>query len=690
MLSELSNIRNIGIMAHIDAGKTTLTERVLYYSGSSHRIGEVDQGSTVMDWMPQEQERGITITSASTTCHWRGCRINVIDTPGHVDFTIEVERSLRVLDGAVAVFTAVEGVQPQSETVWRQADRYGVPRIAFINKMDRIGADFEAAVETLRVRLGANAIAYQLPIGASDSFRGVVDLVKFREYTWRGDEHGFTDSEISEENRLEAELARDQIIDALSADDEEILTAYVEGTPISVEQIQRATRKAVITSRIVPVLCGAAFRNKGVEPLLDAVVDYLPSPVELPEVKGKDPSDENKVLTRIADVDGPFCALAFKIMSDPFMGSLTYLRVYSGQISAGQVALNPRTGKRERLQKLLQMHANKREEVQSASAGNIVAVASLRNVATGDTLCDQKAPIVLESMTVPEPVIWRAIEPMTKADEEKLTAALVRLTDEDPTFRVRSDKESGQTIIAGMGELHLDIIRDRLDREFRVQCQVGRPQVAYRETITQTGSAEGNFRRQAAGKMQSAMVKVVLSPASSGAGLSVSERISGGVIPRDCVQAAVQGAREALERGAIAGFPMVDVHCDVVEGIYHEGESTDLAFRVAASIGVQEAATSANPALLEPIMRVEISAPEEYTGAVLGDLSGRRGLVDRRESRGGLQVVGAEVPLASMFGYATDLRSATQGRASFTMQFEKYAEVPAQVSQEIIRRYRGY
>ena len=690
MSIDLNSIRNIGIMAHIDAGKTTLSERVLFYTKVSHRIGEVDDGAATMDWMVQEQERGITITSAATTCHWRGHRINLIDTPGHVDFTIEVERSLRVLDGAVAVFTGVEGVQPQSETVWRQAERYGVPRLAFINKMDRTGADFDVAVQTLRDRLNANPVPFQLPIGAASTFRGVIDLLRMVEYHWTGEEHGFHEAPLHEENREAAEAARERLIDALSVDDESILEAYVEGRPVTADQLRVAARKAVIARRLQPVFCGAAARNKGVEPLLDAIVDYLPSPLDMPDTQGKDPADERRTLTRKASEDAPFCALAFKVMSDPYVGSLTYLRVYSGTLEAGAVALNPRTGKKERCNRLLQMHANKREDIQVATPGMIVAVAALRNVGTGDTLCDIKQPIVLESMTIPEPVISMSIEPMTRADEEKMTAALSRLTDEDPTFRVRFDKESGQTVISGMGELHLDILKDRLEREFRVSCQVGRPQVSYRETISAAADGEGAFRRLAAGRVQAATIRAVLEPAERGTGLSVVERISGGLIPRDCVQAAVQGAREALERGALAGFPMVDVRCTLVSGVWFEGESSDLAFRVAGAMAVQDGAQSGGPVLLEPIMRLEISTPEEYTGAVLGDLAGRRGMVDGRESRGGLQMVGAEVPLASMFGYATDLRSATQGRASFAMQFERYAEVPSTVSQEIIRRYRGY
>jgi elongation factor G len=696
MPQDLATTRNIGIMAHIDAGKTTLTERVLFYTGVSHRIGEVHDGAATMDWMPQEQERGITITAAATTCSWRDHRVNIIDTPGHVDFTVEVERSLRVLDGAIAVFTAVEGVEPQSETVWKQAERYRVPRLAFINKMDRIGADAEAAVKSLKDKLGANAIPFQVPIGEADTFRGVVDLVTLRALRWEDDTTlgaRVVDGPVPEELTGVVAAARDRLVDAVSAHDEAIVEAYLEGREIPPEMIRAAARRGVLSpsgQALVPVLFGAAFRNKGVQPLLDAVVDYLPSPLDLPPVEGRDPADEGKALHRKSMLDEPFCALAFKIQADPYVGTLAYLRVYSGSVDAGQVALNPRTGKRERIGRLLQMHANKREDIPSATVGNIVAAAGLRNVATGDTLCDQKHPIVLEAMTFPEPVIWMALEPMTKADEEKLSAALQKLQDEDPTFRVRVDKESGQTVIAGMGELHLDIVRDRLQREFRVECRVGRPQVAYRETVSVAASGEGQFKRQAGGRGQYGHVILRLEPAARGVGSSVHDAVAGGAIPREFIKPALEGAREALERGALAGFPMVDVRCTLTGGSFHEVDSSDIAFRIAASMAVQDAAGRSSPVLLEPIMRVEISLPEEYTGAVIGDLSGRRGAVNRMDARPGVQVIGAEVPLATMFGYATDLRSATQGRASFTMQFHQYAEVPSALSQEIVGRFRGY
>jgi elongation factor G len=692
MQSDLAILRNIGIMAHIDAGKTTLTERILFYTGVSHRMGEVHEGSAVMDWMVQEQERGITITSAATTCYWRDHRVNIIDTPGHVDFTMEVERSLRVLDGAVAVFTAVEGVEPQSETVWKQAERYHVPRMAFINKMDRVGADFAAAVESIRTRLGANAVPFQLPVGQEDRFRGVIDLMRMRALIWDDEALGasFTVAPIPEDLQLEAEEARERLVDAVAGDDEVLVEAYLEGRPLPEDRLLAAARRCVLAGQVVPVFCGSAFKNKGVQPLLDAVVDYLPSPVDLPAVEGKDPEKESRTLARKASLDEPFCALAFKIQSDPFVGTLTYLRVYSGQIESGSVALNPRTGKRERIGRLLQMHANKREDITVATAGNIVAAAGLRQVATGDTLCDQKHPIVLESMTFPEPVIWMAIEPMTKVDEEKLTAALTKLTEEDPTFRVRLDKDSGQTVIAGMGELHLEIICDRLDREFRVHCQVGRPQVAYRETIGATAVGEGLFKRQTGGRGQYGHVKVRVEPNTTGGGNVFVDATTGGVIPKEFIKPALDGARESLDRGVLAGFPMVDVRCTLIDGSFHEVDSSEIAFRVAGSIAAQDAVRAATPILLEPIMKVEISVPEDYTGAVIGDLSGRRGAVTRMEARPGVQVIGADVPLASMFGYATDLRSATQGRASFTMQFERYADVPAPLSQEIVARLRGY
>ena len=692
MQHDLAILRNIGIMAHIDAGKTTLTERILFYTGVSHRMGEVHDGSTVMDWMVQEQERGITITSAATTCTWNAHRINIIDTPGHVDFTVEVERSLRVLDGAIAVFTAVEGVEPQSETVWKQAERHGVPRIAFINKMDRVGADFAAAVQSIRDRLGANAVPFQLPIGQEDQFRGVVDLIRMVALTWGGDSVGasFTVTEIPPELAAAAAEARERLLDAVVGEDEALLEAYLDGRELPLDRLLAAARRASIAGTVVPVFCGSAFKNKGVQPLLDAVVDLLPSPMDLPAIDGRDPSDESKVLHRKASDAEPFCALAFKIQSDPYVGTLTYLRVYSGTIEGGSVALNPRTGKRERVGRLLQMHANKRDDITVATAGNIVAAAGLRNVATGDTLCDQKHPIVLEAMTFPEPVITMAIEPMTKVDEEKLTASLQKLQDEDPTFRVRVDKESGQTLIAGMGELHLEIIKDRLDREFRVQCQVGRPQVAYRETLRGSAEAEGIFKRQTGGRGQFGHVKLRLEANEAGAGIAVVDAVVGGAIPKEFMKATLDGCREALDRGVLAGFPMIDVRCSVYDGSAHDVDSTEIAFRVAASMAVQDAAKNSMPILMEPIMRVEVSVPEEYTGAVIGDLSGRRGSVTRMEARSGAQVIGAEVPLSSMFGYATDLRSATQGRASFTMQFERYADVPPQISHEIVARLRGY
>ena len=692
MATDLAIIRNIGIMAHIDAGKTTLTERILFYTGVSHRMGEVHEGSAVMDWMVQEQERGITITSAATTCYWRDHRVNIIDTPGHVDFTMEVERSLRVLDGAIAVFTAVEGVEPQSETVWKQAEHYGVPRLAFINKMDRIGADFEAAVQSIRDRLGANAVPFQLPIGKEERFVGVVDLVREVALTWADDELGsvVVEGPVPEDMEDEVTIAREALLDAVAAEHEGLLEAYLEGGTLDPALIRLAARRALLAGKMVPVFCGSAFKNKGVQALLDAVVAYLPSPMDLPPVAGKDPSNESRVLHRRASDDEPFCALAFKIQTDPFVGSLTYLRVYSGQIETGSVALNPRTGKRERIGRLLQMHANKREDVQVVTAGNIVAAAGLRQVATGDTLCDQKHPIVLEAMEFPEPVISVAIEPMTKMDEERLVASLAKLMEEDPTFRVRVDKESGQTLISGMGELHLDIIRDRLEREFKVSCQVGRPQVAYRESLSQAAQAEGLFKRQTGGRGQYGHVIVRLTPNARGAGNSFHDETVGGVIPKEYIKPALDGCREALERGALAGFPMVDVDCALTGGSFHDVDSSDIAFRVAGSMAVQEAARSAGPILLEPIMKVEISVPGDYTGAVIGDLSGRRGDVTRMDSRPGVQVIGAEVPLAAMFGYATDLRSATQGRASFTMQFHRYADVPGPLGKEIVGRLRGY
>jgi len=685
MAPDLAILRNIGIMAHIDAGKTTLTERILFYTGVSHRMGDVDSGNTSTDWMVQERERGITIQSAAVTCQWRDHRINIIDTPGHVDFTMEVERSLRVLDGAVAVFTAVEGVQSQSETVWKQAERYRVPRLAFINKMDRTGADFGAAVQTLRDRLGANAVAFQIPIGTAETFVGMVDLVRQVALTWTpGDDLGtaFVEGPIPAELADDVTLARDALLDAIAGEDDTVMEAFLEGAEIPVAALKAAARKAVLGGRVVPVFCGTAARKR--------VVDYLPSPMDLPPVVGKDPDNVDKPVLRSASADEPFCALAFKIQTDTFVGTLTYLRVYSGSLEAGAVALNPRTGKRERVGRILQMHANQREDITHATTGNIVAAAGLRNVATGDTLCDQKHPIVLESMTFPEPVISMAIEAMTKADEDKLNASLQKLADEDPTFRVRIDKDSGQTLISGMGELHLDIIRDRLDREFKVHCQVGKPQVAYRETVARAGDGEGIFKRQTGGKGQYGHCKVRVRPNETGAGHTVRDATKNGVIPKEFLKPALDGCREALDRGVLVGFPCSDVDVELYDGSFHEVDSSDIAFRVAGSMAVQDALRNAAPILLEPIMKLEISVPEEYTGAVFGDLSGRRGSISHMEARAGVQVIEAEVPLSSMFGYATDLRSATQGRADFTMQFHQYSHVPQTLSNEIVTKLRGY
>ena len=693
MAPDLAILRNIGIMAHIDAGKTTLTERILFYTGVSHRMGDVDSGNTSTDWMVQERERGITIQSAAVTCHWKSHRINLIDTPGHVDFTMEVERSLRVLDGAVAVFTAVEGVQSQSETVWKQAERYHVPRLAFINKMDRTGANFMAAVGTIRDRLAANPIPFQLPIGEAENFVGVIDLVREVALTWAvGDELGtaFVESAIPADLLDDVARAREALFDAIAGEDDELMELYLDGKPVPVEIVKRAGRKASLSGRVVPVFCGTAARKRGVQPLLDANVDYLPSPLDLPAVEGKDPENVGRKLLRKASPDEPFCALAFKIQTDSFVGSLTYLRVYSGSLEAGTVALNPRTGKRERVGRLLQMHANQREDITHATTGNIVAAAGLRNVATGDTLCDQEHPIVLESMTFPEPVISMAIEAMTKADEDKLNASLQKLADEDPTFRVRVDKDSGQTLISGMGELHLDIIRDRLDREFKVGCQVGKPQVAYREAITRQAEADGVFKRQTGGKGQYGHCKVRVRPNEIGAGHTVRDVTKGGVIPKEFIKPAMDGCREALDRGVLVGFPCTDVDVELFDGSFHEVDSSEIAFRIAGSMAVSDALRAAAPILLEPIMKLEISVPEEYTGAVFGDLSGRRGSITHMDARAGLQVIEAEVPLSSMFGYATDLRSATQGRADFTMQFHRYSHVPPTLSNEIVVKLSGY
>jgi elongation factor G len=693
MSVDLHRTRNIGIMAHIDAGKTTLTERILFYTGTSHRIGEVHHGNTTMDWMVQEQERGITITSAATTCVWSDHRINIIDTPGHVDFTVEVERSLRVLDGAIALFSAVEGVEPQSETVWKQAERYGVPRVAFINKMDRVGADFDHVCETIRDRLHPNPVPMQLPIGSEADFTGVIDLIGMTAIVWEG-ENGqgaqFEHREIPASMAASVAAAREVLIEAVSAHDEQIIERFLEGEDIPGSMLWGAARAATLAGTIVPVFCGSAFKNKGVQPLLDGVLALLPSPLDVPATQGVDPDNEDKVLERLPQEDAPFCALAFKVMTDPHMGTLTFLRVYSGSAEAGTSILNPRTGKKERIGRLFQMHANKRDDVRVASAGNILAAVGLKGTATGDTLCDRKHPISLESMSFPDPVISVAIESDTKSDEDKLGQSLSKLSHEDPTFRVHTDQETGQTIVSGMGELHLEIITDRLVREFKVGCRVGRPQVSMRETIQAVGEGEGLFKRQTGGRGQYGHAKIRVEPNSPGVGFEFVDAIKGGVIPREFIKATAQGIEEALQRGVLAGYPLVDIKATLYDGSFHDVDSSEIAFKVAGSMAAQDAANNADPVLLEPVMAVEITTPENYMGAVIGDLNGRRGSVNRTECRLGLQILSADVPLKQMFGYATDLRSATQGRATFSMQFDHYAPVPTVVSKEIVQRVRGF
>ncbi len=677
----LDHVRNIGIMAHIDAGKTTTTERILYYTGRTHKMGEVHEGAAVMDWMAQEQERGITITSAATTAFWRDFRVNIIDTPGHVDFTVEVERSLRVLDGAIAVFDSVAGVEPQSETVWRQADRYRVPRIAFINKMDRVGADFFAAVQSMVDRLGAQAAPIQLPIGQEEHFRGVVDIVEMQAIVW-DDDLGtkISTTEIPEHLREQAEEYHHQLIDSIAEHDEELLETYLtDEESVTPEMIRRALRKATLAIAVTPVLCGSAFKNKGVQPLLDAVVDYLPSPLDVPPVHGVDPRTGHE-LSRRPSEDEPFSALAFKVMSDPYVGKLTYFRVYSGKVKAGERVLNITTGKPERVGRLLQMHANHREERDEIGAGEIVAAVGLKATTTGDTLATDTAPIRLESMEFPDPVISVAIEPKTKADQDKLSQGLTRLTDEDPTFRVQTDEETGQTLIAGMGELHLEIIVDRLLREFSVDANIGRPQVAYRETVgRRVDKVEGRFVRQTGGRGQYGHAVINLEPAEPGEGYEFLDRIVGGKIPREYNPSIDLGIQEAMEAGTLAGYPVVDVRIELVDGSYHDVDSSEMAFKVAGSMAFKNAMERAKPKLLEPVMSVEVVTPEDYLGDVMGDLNSRRGRVEGLEPRGNAQAVRARVPLATMFGYATDLRSMTQGRATFTMQFAAYEAAPAEL-----------
>jgi elongation factor G len=687
----LEHVRNIGIMAHIDAGKTTTTERILYYTGRTHKMGEVDEGAAVMDWMAQEQERGITITSAATTAFWRDFRINLIATPGHVDFTVEVERSLRVLDGAIALFDAVAGVQPQSETVWRQADHYRVPRIAFINKMDRVGADFFASVQSMVERLGAHTVPLQLPLGREEHFRGVVDLVEMRALTWE-DELGMRIevSDVPAELREQAEEYHHQLIDAIAERDEELLETYLlDEASVTPEMIRRALRTATLNAAVTPVLCGSAFKNKGVQPLLDAVCDYLPSPLDVPPVHGVDPRT-GKELSRRPAVDEPFSALAFKVMSDPYVGKLTYFRVYSGTVKAGERVMNVSNGKTERISRLLQMHANHREERDEIGAGDIVAAVGLKWTTTGDTLAVDSAPIQLESITFPDPVISVAIEPKTKSDQDKLSQALQRLAEEDPTFQVRLDEETGQTLIWGMGELHLEIIVDRLVREFSVDANVGRPQVAYRETIgKRVEKVEGRFVRQTGGRGQYGVVVVNMEPAGPGDGYEFIDKIVGGKIPKEYIPAVDLGIQEAMESGALAGFPVVDVRVELVDGSYHEVDSSEMAFKVAGSMAFKSAMQRAKPKLLEPVMAVEVVTPEVYLGDVMGDINSRRGRVEGLEPRGNAQAIRARVPLATMFGYATDLRSTTQGRATFTMQFDRYEEVPESIAGEIVSAAQG-
>ena len=681
----LDKVRNIGIMAHIDAGKTTTTERILFYTGKTHRLGEVHDGAATMDWMVQEQERGITITSAATTCEWKGHNINIIDTPGHVDFTMEVERSLRVLDGAVAVFCSVGGVEPQSETVWRQADKYGVPRIAFINKMDRVGADFFRGVEMIRTRLGANPLPIQIPIGSEDTFRGVVDLVTKKAVIYTDDlGTQSAETDVPEDLVDTVEEYRTKMIEAVAELDEELMMKYLEGEELTEAEIRAGIRKGTLATKFTPVLCGSAFKNKGVQLLLDAVVYYLPSPVDLPPVKGTAVGDNQTVLERKSADDEPFAALAFKIMADPYVGKLAFFRVYSGTLKSGSYVLNSTKNKRERIGRLLKMHANHREDIDMVSAGDIAAVVGLKDTTTGDTLCDEKNPIVLESMEFPDPVIDIAIEPKTKADQDKLGLSLARLAEEDPTFKVRIDHETGQTVISGMGELHLEIIVDRLLREFKVEANVGKPQVAYRETIRTKVQAEGKFVRQSGGRGQYGHVWLELEPLEPGTGFVFENKIVGGVVPKEYIAPVEAGIREAMQSGVLAGYPVVDVKATLFDGSYHEVDSSEMAFKVAASMAFKEGSKKANPVILEPIMKVEITTPEEYMGDIMGDFNSRRGRIEGMEMRAGAQVIRGHVPLSEMFGYATNLRSISQGRASYSMQFSHYEEVPRNIADEII------
>ncbi len=691
--SELASVRNIGIMAHIDAGKTTTTERILFYTGINYKIGEVHEGAATMDWMEQEQERGITITSAATTTMWRDHTINIIDTPGHVDFTVEVERSLRVLDGAVAVFDGVAGVEPQSETVWRQADRYGVPRICFVNKMDRVGAEFHRCVDMIGDRLGATPLVIQLPWGVESDFRGVIDLVRMRALLWQTEGKGDTYDTVSiPDDHLEAAREwRDNLLETIAENDEEMMELYLEGTEPSAEQLIAAIRRATIASAVTPVLCGSAFKNKGVQPMLDAIVDFLPSPIDIPSIKGHAVGDEDTIIERHADPAEPFAALAFKIMSDQHLGKLTYIRVYSGRLDAGSQVLNSTKGRKERIGKIYRMHANKREERPSATAGQIVAVMGLKDTTTGDTLCDTSKQVILESMTFPAPVINVAIEPRTKGDQDKLGTAIQRLAEEDPTFQVRTDEETGQTIISGMGELHLEVLVDRMRREFRVEANIGRPQVAYRETIRKkVEHVEYTHKKQTGGSGQYGRVIINLEPTGGdGGGYEFENKVTGGRVPREFIPSVDAGCQEAAEFGVLAGYPMVDLKVTLTDGAYHEVDSSELAFKIAGSMAFKKAAAQADPVLLEPVMAVEVRTPDDYMGDVIGDLNGRRGQIQAMEERSGVRVVKALVPLSEMFGYVGDLRSRTQGRADYSMQFDSYAEVPPSIAKEIIAKARG-
>ena len=694
----LSRTRNIGIMAHIDAGKTTTTERILYYTGITYKLGEVHDGTAVMDWMEQEQERGITITSAATTCFWREHRINIIDTPGHVDFTAEVERSLRVLDGAVAVFDAVGGVEPQSETVWRQADKYCVPRICFVNKMDRVGADFMGTLNQIRKKLQANPVAVQFPMGAEDEFEGVIDLVSMKAIRYKDETLGAESiiEAIPETYESRARELREQLIEKIAESDDVLLDKYVHGENITEDEIRTAIYRRVLESvteeeaPFVPVLCGSAFKNKGVQPLLDAVVDYLPSPDDVPPIVGNDPNvSDEKPLERKADDDAPFAALAFKIMTDPYVGQLAFIRVYSGVMKTGSTIYNPIRNRSERVGRLLKMHANKREEIKQVYAGDIAAAVGLKSVATGDTICDQQAPVVLESMDFPKPVISLAIEPKTKADQEKLGQGLTKLTVEDPTFQVKTDDQTGQVVISGMGELHLEILVDRLQREFGVAAAVGRPQVAYKETLTHQAESEGRYVKQSGGRGQFGHVKIRVVPAQPGHGFEFVNDIRGGAIPREYIKSVEDGIRDAMTTGVLAGYPIEDVIVSLYDGSYHDVDSSEMAFKVAGSMAFREAARKGGAELLEPVMKVEVVVPEEYMGDIISDLNSRRGRVRSMDARGGTQIVNARVPLAEMFGYATDLRSRTQGRATYSMHFDRYEQVPQAVSEEVIGRIQG-